>query len=493
MLFPPVRIFVLVAGHLVGSTSARPASTRPEPTAEHRDSQNNLTTRTRGYDIPIRRGNFKSSTFRRRGSLSGESGLGDNSDLLYTVPIEVGSTVVAVNLDTGSSDLWIVSDACNTDACKGSTVTRYPTKNANSSGIDVNMLYGDSSSGTFAKGTIGLDTATIAGIAMTDQAFGMVNDTDNPVVKYDTAGIFGLGFPAGSKVQQSALIRHTQSGPINATDDFLLSTYTQGPLLSRILMTDALESPMFTITLHRNTIDISGKGQLTVGKLPDGVDNSSLTWVPVRLYNPDEGGLRPPTFAPNEIYPFRWEVDIDAVYLDGTRLPASTVPTSDGVDATRTSALIDTGNSIIRGPQDVVGTILRSVSPSYQPQDTNPVAVFPCNTPHTLSFQIGGQLFPIDPRDFVSQYKQNDATTCVADNLVTTDAPQFGALFRWSLGDPFFKSNLIAFHYGNLTHPSVDPPRIGFLSLVPPNVGDLYQQAVNNALSDGGNFEGEDL
>lgn len=64
-------------------------------------------------------------------------------------------------------------------------------------GVDVAMYYGDSSSGTFAKGNVGLDTATIAGVAMTDQAFGAVNDTNNVVVQYDTAGIFGLGFPAG--------------------------------------------------------------------------------------------------------------------------------------------------------------------------------------------------------------------------------------------------------------------------------------------------------
>jgi hypothetical protein len=88
--------------------------------------------------------------------------------------------------------------------------------------------------------------------------------------------------------------------------------------------TGALENPMFAVchsvtldhpdrcsdilglwqvTLNRDTIDISGQGQLTLGKLPDGVDNSSLTWVPVRPYTPDEGGLSPPTFAPNEVYP----------------------------------------------------------------------------------------------------------------------------------------------------------------------------------------------
>jgi len=54
--------------------------------------------------------------------------------------------------------------------------------------------------------------------------------------------------------------------------------------------------------LQRNVIDVSGShGALTIGKLPDGIDNSSLTWVPVRLYEPGDGGLSPPTFAQDEV------------------------------------------------------------------------------------------------------------------------------------------------------------------------------------------------
>ncbi|KAJ3571520.1 hypothetical protein NP233_g3700 [Leucocoprinus birnbaumii] len=485
MLFLPIQLIALVATFLAGPISALPTNSGAQLTNTNEGKK--LTTSLRGYDIPITRTLVKRSSMRKRGTLSGQSGLGDNADLLYTVPIELGNTVTAVNLDTGSSDLWAVSDACQIGTCNGSPVTRYPAAAENSTGVDVKMTYGDSTSGTYAQGTVGLDTATVAGIAMTDQAFGVVNDTNNIVVQYDTAGIFGLGFPAGSKIQEAVVT--AKDGPINPTDDFLLATYTDGPLLSRIMMTGALEAPMFTITLNRNTIDIGGTGQLTLGKLPDGVDNSSLTWVPVRLYTPDEGGLHAPNFAPNEVYPFRWEIDLDAVFMDGQQLPTSKVPALNGVDSTRMSALIDTGNSIIRGPEDVVNSILKMVSPSYDPTNEDSTPIFPCKNVHTLGFQIGGKMFPIDPRDFIGQNEPNDATTCVADNLVTTDPPRFGALFRWSLGDPFFRSNLVAFHYGNLTHPSVDPPRIGFMSLVPPNANDLYAAAVNDAVNNGGNFE----
>lgn len=49
-------------------------------------------------------------------------------------------------------------------------------------------------------------------------------------------------------------------------------------------------------------------------------------------------------------------------------------------------------------------------------------------------------------------------------------------------------SNLVAFYYGNLTHPSVDPPRIGFLSMVPDNASSIVQSVVSQAQANGGIF-----
>jgi len=94
-------------------------------------------------------------------------------------------------------------------------------------------------------------------------------------------------------------------------------------------------------------------------------------------------------------------------------------------------------------------------------------------------------MFPVDPRDMIGEQREGDTTTCVADNLVSTDAPTVGATFRWNLGAPFMRSNLVAFHYGNLTHPSVDPPRIGLMSLVPENADDLFRQVIVDAQQTG--------
>lgn len=69
--------------------------------------------------------------------------------------------------------------------------------------------------------------------------------------------------------------------------------------------------------LQRDIIDVSGNnGEVSVGRLPNGIDNSSLTWLPVRLYSPTDGGLNPPTFAPNE-------VSVSIQMADGFLIPHS--------------------------------------------------------------------------------------------------------------------------------------------------------------------------
>jgi hypothetical protein len=419
---------------------------------------------------------------------AGSIGLGDNSDLLYTVPIEIAGKTTVVNLDTGSSDLWVITDKCTAGTCaQASSAFQVPSAGLQTTGANVVMNYGDSQTGTTASGPVAMGTVSIANVAIDNQLFGAINATTNSVVQFGAAGIFGLGFPSESQIQGAQVRKNF--GSTTPTDHFVASSYADGPLVSRIAQSGALDMPMFSIELQRATIDVSGTGALTLGSLPDGVDNSTVTWVPVRLYTEAEGGLTPPTFAPNEVYPLRWEIEIDGVFLDGKELPASTIPAAGGVSSTKMSALIDTGNSILRGPSDVVSNILTQISPNnYSPTVPNS-ALLNCATAHNLSFQIGGQMFPIDPRDLIGPTSQNDVNTCVVDNIVATDPPNVGAVFRWSLGDPFFKSNLVIFHYGNLTNPSVDPPRIGFLSRVPANAATLLQQAVNDAEQNGDNFE----
>ena len=144
-----------------------------------------------------------------------------------------------------------------------------------------------------------------------------------------------------------------------------------------------------------------------------------------------------------QVYPLVWEIAIDDVYFDDALLPRSVLSSPE----ITLSALIDTvcplasprdvhthlplvqGNSLIRGPQDVIVQIFAALGGEN----------FDCSVPHNLTFIIGGKPFPVDPRDFVHQTFTDSVDQCTAA-LAVTDPPGKGFLYSWSLGDPFLKS-----------------------------------------------------
>ncbi|KDR79313.1 hypothetical protein GALMADRAFT_243260 [Galerina marginata CBS 339.88] len=496
----------------------------PEQELSLDDMARRYTKRTAGgVHLPIVK---RTSTNLERRAASSAIGLGDFVDVSYTVLMTIGGITTSLILDSGSSDLWVLSDAC-TQGCTGG-VPVYPQASFKYSGVDVSLLYGDSRTGTYADGTIGDDTVSLAGISLQSQYFGSMNRTNTSVLETGAAGIFGLGFPINSVIWNNLFVAETPknnfgkkrdeeatlskphskfgspfpnlnfrtttfptvpglmggptSGPVarQTTSSILYAAFaswsTMGPFLPRLAATSGLSQPMFSVTLQRDTVDVGGLlGQLSIGELPDGITSDKLTWVPLRLYTSVEGGLPAPPNSPAEVYPITWEVMVEGVYLDGELLPQSAI-SSPNIGL---SALIDTGNSLIRGPSDVVSLITSKLGAK---------GLFPCNQPHTLAFKIGGNMFPVDPRDFATQALQDNVQTC-APNLAATDPPKVGGYqFGWSLGTPFLKGVLSSYYFGNLTYPSRDPPKMGFLSTVPSDAGDRMKAAVAAAAKADNNF-----
>ena len=99
-------------------------------------------------------------------------------------------------LDTESSDLWVVSDACNTKVRNKTDMSVYPSANIQPAGGSVNLLHGDSLTGTYASGPLAQDVAAVAGLSMPQQAFAAISDTNHTGVMYGLNGNFGLEFPS---------------------------------------------------------------------------------------------------------------------------------------------------------------------------------------------------------------------------------------------------------------------------------------------------------
>ncbi|KAF7970144.1 hypothetical protein HWV62_24920 [Athelia sp. TMB] len=427
---------------------------------------------------------------------------------------------IPVILDTGSSDLWVISDACSN--CS-STLPLYPEASLQPTGLDVALYYGDSNTGTHAFGPIGKDTVSLSDLTLQNQYFAAINNTNTSVLQAGSAGIFGLGFAINSVIWTktfednlaTASRKRTIPQPVAKSlrdfavrffpknfsfnrrhpglsskkshqtrqseavlPDVLSSFSSLGPFLNRLVVEKALAAPLVTITLERDSVDIGGNlGLFSIGELPNNVQNDSLTWTLVRGYPTTQGGLAAPADSPGEVYPVTWEIPLDDVYLDGEKLARSTLATNISL-----SALLDTGNSLIRGPSDVVQAIMMKLGGDDKGN-------FPCSNAHTLSFEFSGKMFPVDPRDFIQQTDANDDTTCTA-TLAVTDSPKVGSgyLYSWSLGDPFLKSVLTSFYYGNISYPSQDPARIGLLSTVPSDASAELASALASASANGGNL-----
>jgi hypothetical protein len=153
--------------------------------------------------IEVRRHSTDPNKLTKRDGLTGETWLGDVKDLAYNVFVTVGSVRTPLVLDTGSSDLWVISDAC-TNGCgttgNGQNISVFQMSDFNYSGSDVKLYYGDSRTGTHAFGPIGSSEVTLAGIEMRNQYFAAINNTNTSVTNAGSAGILGLGFPINSYV-----------------------------------------------------------------------------------------------------------------------------------------------------------------------------------------------------------------------------------------------------------------------------------------------------
>ncbi|KAM9319226.1 gastricsin-like [Gastrophryne carolinensis] len=265
-------------------------------------------------------------------------------DTYYYGQISIGTPPqnFLVLFDTGSSNLWVPSASCQSQACSNHDMFN-PSQSStySSNGQQFSMSYGSGS----VSGVFGYDTVTVAGLTITNQEVGLTYQEYGSSFYYSKFdGIFGMAYPAMS------------AG--GAT------TAMQG-----MLQQNLLTYPIFSVYMS------SQSGQIIFGGVDNNLYSGQIQWAPVT----------------QEVY---WQIGIDAFSVNGQ---------ATGWCSQGCQAIVDTGTSPLTIPQQYMGTLLQNMGAQ---QGQGGQFYVNCNNLQnlpTISFTINGVQFPIPPSGYVLQ------------------------------------------------------------------------------------------
>lgn len=371
--------------------------------------------------IPVRQtkrssfGVAQSGTVNAGSSSGGQIlGLTDNKDLIYIANVTIAGQSYPVQLDTGSSDLWVNA---------GNSV---PGKQSN---INYNLTYGIG----YAYGPIATAPVSFAGFDVPSQAYLAGQQVDNPAVSFGAQGVLGTGFTSLSGIDMQ----------VNQTGGswgrcLLYNIFAQSPS----------EPNFMAFSLQRDddpNQDV--KGSFTIGEYAQDYAAVANT-APIPTY---------PEKSPN-----RWTVLVDQIVANGKKLSLSSVVKN--VPSSKAVGLLDTGTSFVYAPTAIVTAIYGSI-PGATYSSSLAQWIVPCDAEVDVSIVIGGRQFDIHPLDTV-QPTESDAQTCTGSWLPQTLSVGQSE-FDFLLGDAVLRSLYTVYDFGDFdSNNNMGDPYVRLWSLV---------------------------
>lgn len=348
-------------------------------------------------------------------------------DSTWFTAADFGTPATSVNmvLDTGSADIWVTP---GTDSYEPSSSSTFVNETSSFS-----ITYG---SGQVA-GYLATDTVVLANHSVPEQTFAVATQVSSDLLDGTTSGIIGLGFQA-------------------------LSTSKSTPIWSKAGETEfAFYLQRASSTSSASTSSATGSGSggggMPGGTFPGKRQTTSSSTSSSSSSDTTAGGYFTLGGTNTSLYQgdINWSNVITKGYwlitLGGVTVNNSTVDIGD-----TNKAAIDTGTTLIGGPDAVVESLYAQIPGSSAVSGADGYYQFPCDTDVNATMTFGSEMYSINSQDFLVAQVDSAGQNCMGAffSLSTTSS----STLQWVVGGAFLKSVYSVFKDG-------DTAQVGFAAL----------------------------
>ncbi|AGO11391.1 AaceriACR143Wp [[Ashbya] aceris (nom. inval.)] len=306
-------------------------------------------------------------------------------NMQYSVDITLGTPPqqFRVALDTGSSLLWVPSDRCTSRTCSRHNSYRpgsSSTYKATDRSIALEYVKGD------ARARVAVDTLYFAGAKIENQGFGQADNVADVFYYAQFDGIIGIGYPS---------IGYGIKPPIN-----------------NLIDSGGLKDPVFGIYISNSQRRNAPAGEIVLGGYNTNKFTGDIKWFPVS----------------RQAF---WETGLSGIKIGDHALNV------DGF-----GVVFDTGSSFIILPDDVYSDFLTQFPSVSRAGEIDYVDCSTISTAPDLSFEFGGSVFKLTPREYILRFGMSCALGVSGSSRVSGVA---------ILGDTFLRRYYTIYNFGDNT------------------------------------------
>lgn len=343
----------------------------------------------------------------------------------YSLSLLWGTQQLDVEVDSGSSDLWVAhtnftcynlrGEQTYIDYCGfGELYSGGFQENITNENFNISYGSGD------LRGCMGYEDITVGNLTVTKQEVAIAYegywDGDNK-----TAGLMGFAYPSITSAYYGTNFTNDSAHNFAEYDPFFFSAFKRG-----------LIPAVWSLALERGP-ENGYAGQLALGGLPGlpGLKEENFTSVPIKVVRGQDG-------TDKKVFDF-YAFELDGWTVNGNYTPEE----KQGYQ----TYIVDSGNDELSVSPKIASIINAKYSPPAKYNKGNGQYQIPCNaTAPDVSVRINGTDFPIDGSDLILPAKagnyQRQRGYCVPVFQVG------GRHGNNALGDPFLKNAVVVFDVG---------------------------------------------